>query len=135
MTEEARQALEEVRRAPSLYRPPHPTEIVLAVASVGVLLVGGSWVIQLDPPLVWSLVASLGILAVPFAWHWAALRTPGRAPWRRIDTVLAGAALLAGTFPVHTLLWSTDSSATSAWVAATIAAVALAVFIGVRWRR
>ncbi|SFT98180.1 hypothetical protein SAMN04487904_11912 [Actinopolyspora lacussalsi subsp. righensis] len=135
MTDQARQALENVRHAPSLYRRPRVAEITLAVISLGALSAGASWVIQSDPPLVWSLLAALAILAVPFSWHWAALRAPGRAPWRRIDTLLAGAALLAGTFPVSELLWSDGSSGTSAWVASAVATVMLAVFIGVRWRR
>ncbi|SDP89739.1 hypothetical protein SAMN04487905_11255 [Actinopolyspora xinjiangensis] len=135
MTDQARQALENVRRAPSLYRRPRVAEIALAVLSLGALSAGASWVIQSDPPLVGSLLAALAILAVPFSWHWAALRAPGRAPWRRVDTLLAGAALLAGTFPVSELLWSDGSSGASARVASAVAAAMLAIFIGVRWRR
>ncbi|WP_438387933.1 hypothetical protein [Actinopolyspora saharensis] len=135
MTDQARQALENIRRAPSLYRRPRGAEIALAVISLAVMCAGASWVIRADPPLVWSLPAALAILAVPFSWHWAALRTPGRAPWRRADTFLAGAALLAATLPVYELLWSGGSSGTSSWVASAVATVMLAVFIGARWRR
>lgn len=135
MSDQARQALENVRRAPSLYRRPRGAEVALAVISLGALCAGASWVVRADPALVWSLPAALAILAVPLSWHWAALRAPGRAPWRRADTFLAGAALLAATLPVYELLWSDGSSGTSAWVASAVAAVLLAVFIGVRWRR
>jgi hypothetical protein len=131
---DARVSLQAVDGAPDLSRRPSAVEFLAGALSVLVVLFGCASLIISEPPRLGGILAAGVVLVLVLTW--ITRRSPGRPVWRPIDHVARWVALIAALLPMQQLIWpAEDSSVVGAWIASSIAALALGGFLALRWRR
>lgn len=131
MTIDPRQALKTVAGAPSLRRAPSARVRLAAAASLIALLAAGALATESLPTA--ARIPAAAAVAVIFI-GWGTRRVASEAAWRRLDQAAYVIALAGTTLLGSSLIWPSDSRV-GGWIAASLAALTLAGFLAIRWRR